>query len=158
MYYSHSSRNPNATKNQQTILLLALLALTIVCVGLGIVYSGASSANNNMRRVLVAQIQIEASSAKTRAAQLLPTGGSRSESRVAMVRQHVHAVHVINEMAGKLYGRGNELITATYINRCVTLLDECDQKIQIGHVVTDTYDELNRAVDELLKQVEALTR
>ena len=156
MYYGQSSRNSNATKTQQTILLLVLLALTVVCVGLAIVYSSASKANTNVRQVLVSQIQIEVSAAKTRASQPLPASGSRTEFMVAAVRQHVYAARTINEMAAKVYGRGNELINGTYINRCIELLDDCDRGIQQGSVVTSMYDQLGNAIEELFREVSSL--
>jgi len=154
--YGQPSRSSSASKTQQTILLLLLLALTIVCIGLAIVYSSASRANANTHRVLISQIQIEVSSARTRAAQLLPTGGSRTEAMVATVRQHVYAARTINEMAARIYGAGNVLVHEMYINNCVELLDECDRRMQTGRVVTDTFDELSSAIELLYEQVSVL--
>jgi len=156
MYRYGQSSRASSSKNQQTILLLMLLALTIVCICLGIVYASASKANSSTRKVLVSRIQIEVSNAKTRAAQLLPTGGSRIESTVATVRQHVYAARTINKMAEDIYGMGNVLVNELYINNCVELLDQCDQKIQTGAVVTGTYDELSGAIDILYEQVSTL--
>jgi len=154
--YGQSSRSSNASKTQQTILLLLLLALTIVCIGLAIVYSSASRVNDATHRVLVSRIQIEVSNARTRAAQLLPTGGSRTEAMVATVRQHVYAVRTINEMAVGIYGVGNALVNETLINNCIELLDQCDQKIQKGEVVTGTFDDLSSAIDILYEQISRL--
>jgi len=154
--YGQPPRSSRVSKNQQTILLLVLLALTIVCICLGIVYSSAAKTNDNMHQVLVSRVQSEVSDAKKYAAQLLPTGGSRTESIVAIVRQHVYAVRAINEMTGKIYGLGNVLINETLINNCVQKLDECDAKIQTGAVVTGTYDELSSAIDILYEQVSVL--
>ena len=154
--YGQPSRSSNASKTQQTILLLLLLAVTIVCIGLAFAYSSASRVNDNTHRVLVQRMQIEVSNARTRAAQLLPTGGSRTESMVATVRQHVYAVRTINEMTALIYGPGNVLVNEMLINKCIELLDQCDQKMQRGEVVTGTFDELNSAIEVLYEQVSRL--
>ena len=154
--YGQPSRPSNATKTQQTILLLILLALTIVCIGLVIVYSSASKANNSMRKTLVSRIQIEVSNAQTSARQLSPTGGSKTESMVATVRQHVYAARTVNKMAEDIYGVGNVLVNELYINNCIDFLNKCDDNIQTGQVVTGTYSQLSEAIDILYEQVAAL--
>ena len=154
--YGQPSRSASATKTQQTILLLILLALVIVCVGLAIVYSSASRANNSTQRVLVSQMQIEVSAARTRAGQLLPPGGSSLVSVMATVRQHIHSARTVNEMAGKIYGLGNELVNATLITNCIELLDQCEREMQTGAVVTGTFSQLSEAIDLLFSQVSML--
>jgi len=154
--YGQQPRPSNASKTLQTILLLALLTLTIVCVGLAIVYSGATKANEGVRKALVLQIKNEVSTAKTKAAQLSPTGGSRTESMVATVRQHVYAAHAVNEMSEKIYGLGNTLVNVIYIDNCIKYLDDCDDNIQTGKVATGTYSQVVEAIDFLYGQVSAL--
>jgi len=155
MYYAKPSRS-SRSKNLQTLLLLFLLVLVIVSVALAISYSGAMRANANTRRVLVMRMQTEVSNARTRATQLLPTGGSKTESMVALVRQHVYAARAVNEMTSGIYGAGSVLVNEALINHCVEYLDDCDKKIQTGAVVTETYNQLSIAIDSLYEQVSNL--
>lgn len=154
--YGQPSRPSNATKTQQTVLLLIVLGLIIVCAGLFIVYNGANKTNSGIHAALVSQIQIEVSNAQTSAKQLSPTGGSKTESMVATVRQHVYAVRTVNKIAEDIYGRGNALISEMFINNCVDLLNKCDNNIQTGQVVTGTYSDLSEAIDVLYAQAAEL--
>ena len=156
MYRYGQPSRPSRSKYQQTFLLLLILGLTIACIYLAVSSSGATRANANTHKALVSQIQTEVSQAKTRAGQLLPTGGSKTESMVAAVRQHIWTARIINKMAIDIYGAGNELVNELLITNCVGYLNECDRKIQTGQVVTDTYNQLSDAIDILYEQVSML--
>ncbi len=147
--YTQPSRSKNRSNIQGTLLSLLVLVLAIASISLFFAYSSASRTSANTRHALVSQIKTEVSQAKTRVTQLLPTGGSKTEAMVATVRQHVYAARTVNVMAAGIYGAGNVLVSEATINRCIELLDRCDQKIQTGQVVTDTYNELSIAIDEL---------
>ena len=157
MYHRYGQQPRGSRSRQQlTFILLLVLALAIACISLTVAYSGAARANANTRQELINRIQAEVNQARQRAYQLSQTGGSKSESMVAMVRQHVYAARTINEMTSAIYGAGNVLVTETLINNCVADLDQCDQKLQTGSVTTDTYTSLRTNIDALLEDVSYL--
>lgn len=156
MYRYGQPPRSSRSKYQQTVLLLLLLVLIVTSVSLAIAYADASRANDTTRNALLLRLKNEISWARTRASQLLPTGGSKTESAVATVRQHVYAVRTVNELTASIYGAGKVLINEASINVCVGLLDECDVKIQSGAVVTDTYNSLVNAIEDLVSQAALL--
>ncbi len=153
--YGPTTRN-SRSRQQQTLLLLVVLVLLIVCVALAYVYSTASRINANTRSVVIARMQAEVTQAKTSAYQLSQTGGSMTASMIAIVRQHVYAAHTINEMTAGIYGAGNVLVGESYINSCISLLGDCDEGLQGGVPLADTFTKLRTAIDDLLKQAAAL--
>lgn len=156
MYRYGQSARGSRSRQQQTLVLLLLLALAIACISLAIAYSGAARANANTRQELINRMQAEVNQAQQRAYQLSQTSGSKIESMIATVRQHVYAARTINEMTSAIYGPGNVLVSETLINNCVADLDQCDQKLQTGSVLTDTYTSLRTHIDALLEEVSEL--
>jgi len=141
-------------KNQQTILLLILLALVILCAGLAIAYTSASSTSNGLHGKLVRQFSTEVQGAKTAAGKLLPTSGSKLETEMAAVRMHLHAAKILNEMARDNFGSELVFTGQTLIDNCERLWVRCTDLIQTGMVVSGTFSELNEAIDQLIRQME----
>ncbi|MDR3050223.1 MAG: hypothetical protein LBU67_00695 [Oscillospiraceae bacterium] len=154
--YRYAAPRSARSRNQQTLLFLLTLALAITCISLLFAYLRASSINVNTHSVLISRMQSEVSQAKTRAYQLTQTGGSKIESMIAMVRQHVYAMRVINEMSSGVYGAGTVLVQDALINDCITFLDQCDAKLQTGSVLMETYALLRVAIDKLYENTALL--
>lgn len=153
MYRYPASTSTLKMRRRMSILLVLTLVLAIACISLSIAYAKAASANANTSAILVAKAQNEISNAKTRAYQLTQTSSSTVSAMIAQVRQHIYALHQINELTTGIFGGSQVFIDETLLSTCDTYLNECDTKIQGGYVLSDTFVLLRDTIDALYERI-----
>lgn len=153
MYRYPTSTSSLKMRRRMSILLVLTLVLAIACISLGIAYGRAANANVNTSKILVAKAQNEVSNAKTRAYQLTQASSSSVAAMVAQVRQHVYALHQINELTTGIYGGRQVFIDETLLTTCDEFLNECDAKIQGGSSLSVTFVNLRDAIDALYESI-----
>lgn len=157
MYQRYTKATPRrSSKRARTLLWLAMMALIALCIALLIGYTNARTVGLSTRGALVDKAVNEVSQARNRAYSLSQTGGSATTSMLALIRQHVYSVRVLNELCSSIYGSGNILLDEAMVNLCIEKVDLCEKNLGSGLSITESYTELRDSVDQLYQSAELL--
>lgn len=157
MYHRYPKAMPRRmSRRNRNYLWLAVILLAVLCGVLFFFFLSAQGASSGTRTALVEKTQNEVSQARNRAYSLSQTSGSSTAGMVAQVRQHIYGVRVLNELSISIFGPGNSLVTEASINLCLTYLDQCDQNLQTGATLTQTFTLLREAIEKLYEEADLL--
>ena len=68
-------------------------------------------------------------------------------SLLSTVRSHIYALQSINAIAGNIYGAGTTLVDSTQLATCISIIQQCETRMQAGSVLTDLFTQLRDQVD-----------
>lgn len=115
-----------------SILLVLTLVLAIACISLGIAYSRGGKRKHEYVQDSVAKAAKRGLQRKDACLPAYAASSSSVAAMVAQVRQHVYALHQINELTTGIYGRRQVFIDEALLSACDEFLNECDARIQGG--------------------------
>lgn len=157
MYQRYPKAAPRRmARRTRTIVWFAVIVLAVISVALLISFVRLYGQSGNTRVALIEKTQNEVSQARNRAYQLSSTSSTSSASQVALVRQHIYGVRLLNELCATIYGVGNTLVKDSTINLCVSYLDQLDHILATGGATTQSYTQLRDAVEALYEEADAL--
>ena len=144
--------NAGRRKARQTARLLKVVIFVLVIALAGVTYSfvRARGVEHSISDALYARVVSEAGEAQSVIYRLTQSSGANTASLLAAVRSHIYALQSLNTLAAGIYGPGTTLSDAKLLASCIDTLNECEQRLQAGLVITDLYTDLRDDIDRLV--------
>lgn len=147
--------NAGRRKNKQLIRLLfvVIFILIIALAGVSVAYlrnQGVSSATID---ALKSRAVSEASEAQSAVYRLTQSSGTNTMTLLSTVRSHVYALQSINTIAANIYGAGTSLVDGELLASCISIVSQCETRMQAGSVLTDLHTALRDQIDHIVASV-----
>ena len=141
-------------RKQKQLIRLLLLIIFILIIALGAVgysYLRARSVGDTTSSAIFARAISEASEAQTAVYRLTQSSGTNTTTLLSTVRSHVYALECLNALAANIYGAGTAIADPDLLNKCESLLNECETRLQTGSVITTQTTNLRDQIDLLVQ-------
>ena len=147
--------NAGRKKNKQLVRLLYVIIfiLIIALAGVTVSYVRAQHVGEVTTDALKARVISEATEAQSAVYRLTQSSGTNTMSLLSTVRSHIYALQSINAIAGNIYGAGTTLVDSTQLATCISIIQQCETRMQAGSVLTDLYTQLRDEIDEIVASV-----
>lgn len=151
--------NPNKRKNKQLIrlLMVVIFILVIALIAMNIVYFRSRNQSDATSEALMARAISEAGNAQTACYRLTQSSGTNTMTLLSTVRGHIYALQCINTIAANIYGAGTSLADAQLLSDCISIITECETKLQAGGVLTGSITTLRDNIDQLVSSYDLVT-
>ena len=142
-------------KNKQLVRLLYVIIFILIIALAGVTFSylrtqGVSEATAD---ALKARVISEATEAQSAVYRLTQSSGTNTMSLLSTVRSHIYALQSINAIAGNIYGAGTILVDSELLASCISVIQQCETRIQAGSVLTDLHTQLRDQIDQIVAYV-----
>ena len=147
--------NAGRKKNKQLVRLLYVIIfiLIIALAGVTVSYTRAQKVGEVTTDALKARVISEATEAQTAVYRLTQSSGTNTMSLLSTVRSHIYALQSINAIAGNIYGAGTTLVDSTQLATCISIIQQCETRMQAGSVLTDLHTQLRDEIDQIVINV-----
>ena len=147
--------NAGRKKNKQLVRLLYVIIfiLIIALTGVSVSYVRAQHVGEVTTDALKARVISEATEAQSAVYRLTQSSGTNTMSLLSTVRSHIYALQSINAIAGNIYGAGTTLVDSTQLATCISIIQQCETRMQAGSVLTDLHTQLRDEIDEIVVNV-----
>ena len=141
--------NTGRKKNKQLIRLLYLVifVLIIALIGVTFAYFRSTGVSDATSSALLSRALSEASEAQSAVYRLTQSSGTNTMSLLSTVRSHIHTLQSINSIAANIYGVGTTLCDDGLLYSCISIISQCETRMQAGSVLTDLFTNLRDQVD-----------
>lgn len=141
--------NAGRKKNKQLIRLLYLVIFLLIIALIGVTFAyvknlGVSEATQS---ALLARAQSGATEAQSAVYRLTQSSGTNTMTLLSTLRAHIHALQSINTIAANIYGAGTSLSDGELLASCISIIGQCETRMQAGSVLTDLYTDLRDQID-----------
>lgn len=152
--------NPSKKKNKQLIrlLMVVIFVLVIALAAMSIVYFRSRNQSDNTSEALMARAISEAGNAQTACYRLTQSSGTNTMTLLSTVRGHIYALQCINTIAANIYGAGTSLADAQLLSDCISIITECETKLQAGGVLTGSITTLRDNIDQLVSSYDVVVQ
>ena len=147
--------NAGRKKNKQLVRLLYVIIfiLIIALVGVSVSYLRTQGASAATADALKARVISEATEAQSAVYRLTQSSGTNTMSLLSIVRSHIYALQSINGIAANIYGAGTVLADADLLSSCISIIQQCETRMQAGSVLTDLHTDLRDQIDQIVLNV-----
>jgi len=144
--------NAGRKKSRQLVRLLYVIifVLIIALAGVSVSYLRTQGVSEATSDALKARVVSEATEAQTAVYRLTQSSGTNTMSLLSTVRSHVYALQSINAIAGNIYGAGTVLVDGELLASSISIIQQCETRMQAGSVLTDLFTQLRDQVDLLV--------
>ena len=141
--------NAGRKKNKQLIRLLYLVifVLIIALIGVTFAYFRATRVSEATSGALLSRALSEASEAQSAVYRLTQSSGTNTMTLLSTVRAHIRSLQSINSIAANIYGVGTSLADDELLASCISVITQCETRLQAGSVLTDLFTQLRDQVD-----------
>ena len=141
--------NAGRKKNKQLIRLLCLVIfiLTIALIGVTFAYLRSTGVSDATSSALLSRSLSEASEAQGAVYRLTQSSGTNTMTLLSTVRAHIHSMQSINSIAANIYGVGTNIANEERLASCISIINQCETRMQAGSVLTDLFTQLRDQVD-----------
>ena len=141
--------NAGRKKNKQLIRLLYLMifVLTIALIGVSFSYFKNKNVSTATGEALLARAISEASEAQSAVYRLTQSSGTNTMTLLSTIRAHIHTLQSINTITANIYGAGASVTDGELLASCISIITQCETRLQAGSVLTDLYTTLRDQVD-----------
>ena len=141
--------NAGRKKNKQLIRLLYLIifVLIIALIGVTFAYFRSTGVSEATSSALLSRALSEASEAQGAVYRLTQSSGTNTMTLLSTVRAHIHSLQSINSIAANIYGVGTSLSDEALLSSCISIISQCETRMQAGSVLTDLFTQLRDQVD-----------
>ena len=141
--------NPGRKKNKQLIRLLYLVIfiLIIALIGVAFAYFRSAGIGEATSSALLSRALSEATEAQGAVYRLTQSSGTNTMTLLSTVRAHIHTLQSINTIAANIYGVGTSLSDGELLASCISIITQCETRMQAGSVLTDLFTQLRDQVD-----------
>lgn len=140
-------------RNQTQIIFWIAVALGLAVIVLSILLAVGTTSDTSLRDNLLEHARQEDRLAREYAARISRTGGTGTVHAIAMTRQHLHGLELLNDMAEQLLLQ-KEIVPAEAISRAYTALDEAETLVlgagTIDAQIADLWEQLGIITQVLL--------
>ena len=147
--------NAGRKKNKQLVRLLYVIIfiLIIALAGVSVSYMRTQSVGKATSDALKARVVSEATEAQSAVYRLTQSSGTNTMTLLSTVRSHIYALQSINAIAGNIYGAGTTLVDSTQLATCISIIQQCETRMQAGSVLTDLHTDLRDQIDQIVLNV-----
>ena len=147
--------NAGRKKNKQLVRLLYVIIfiLIIALAGVTVSYVRSQGVSEATADALKSRVISEATEAQSAVYRLTQSSGTNTMTLLSTVRSHVYALQSINAIAGNIYGAGTILVDSDLLASCISIIQQCETRMQAGSVLTDLHTQLRDQVDHIVASV-----
>jgi len=141
--------NAGRKKSKQLVRLLSVIIFILLIALIGVTVSYVRNLNQSeaTSSALMARALTEATGAQSAVYRLTQSSGTNTMSLLSAVRSHVYALQSINGIAANIYGVGTTLADSALLETCISIISQCETRMQAGSVLTDLTTQLRDQVD-----------
>ena len=141
--------NAGRKKNKQLVRLLYLVIfiLIIALIGVTFAYFRSAGVGDATSSALLSRALSEASEAQSAVYRLTQSSGTNTMTLLSTVRAHIHSLQSINSIASNIYGVGTTLSDEALLDSCISIINQCETRMQAGSVLTDLFTQLRDQID-----------
>ena len=147
--------NAGRKKNKQLVRLLYVIifVLIIALAGVTVSYLRTQGVSEATADALKARVISEATEAQSAVYRLTQSSGTNTMTLLSIVRSHIYALQSINAIAGNIYGAGTILVDSDLLASCISIIQQCETRMQAGSVLTDLHTQLRDQIDQIVASV-----
>ena len=147
--------NAGRKKNKRIVHLLYVIIfiLIVALAGVSVSYLRTQGVSEATSDALKARVVSEATEAQTAVYRLTQSSGTNTMSLLSTVRSHVYALQSINAIAGNIYGAGTVLVDGELLASSISIIQQCETRMQAGSVLTDLFTDLRDQIDQIVVNV-----
>lgn len=147
--------NAGRKKNKQLVRLLYVIIfmLIVALVGVTVSYFRTQGVGEATAEALKARVVSEATEAQSAVYRLTQSSGTNTMTLLSTVRSHIYALQSINTLASNIYGAGTVLIDGELLSSCISIITQCETRMQAGSVLTDLHTQLRDQIDQIVLNV-----
>ena len=147
--------NAGRKKNKQLVRLLYVIIfiLIVALVGVTVSYLRTQGVGEATAEALRSRVISEATDAQSAVYRLTQSSGTNTMTLLSTVRSHIYALQSINTLAGNIYGAGTVLVDSDMLASCISIITQCETRMQAGSVLTDLHTQLRDEIDMIVKSV-----
>jgi len=150
--------NAGRKKSRQLIRLLyiVIFILIIALAGLSVSYLRTRNVGEATIDALKARVVSEATEAQSTVYRLTQSSGTNTMSLLSAVRSHIYALQSLNTLAANIYGAGTSLVDGELLASCISIIQQCETRMQAGSVLTDLHTDLRDQIDQIVADVASM--
>ena len=147
--------NAGRKKNKQLVRLLYVIifVLVIALAGVTVSYLRTQGVSETTAEALKSRVISEATEAQSAVYRLTQSSGTNTMSLLSVVRSHIYALQSINTIASNIYGAGTVLVDSEMLTSCISIISQCETRMQAGSVLTDLHTALRDQIDLIVAGV-----
>lgn len=147
--------NAGRKKSRQLVRLLYVIIfiLIIALAGVSVSYMRTQGVGEATSEALKARVVSEATEAQSAVYRLTQSSGTNTMTLLSTVRSHIYALQSINAIAANIYGAGTTLVDSGLLSSCISIIQQCETRMQAGSVLTDLYTDLRDQIDQIVTNV-----
>ena len=144
--------NAGRKKNKQLVRLLYLIIfiLLIALIGVTFAYFRSTGMSEATSSELLSRALSEATEAQGAVYRLTQSSGTNTMTLLSTIRAHIHTLQSINSIAANIYGVGTSLADGELLASCISIINQCEIRMQAGSVLTDLFTQLRDQIDLLV--------
>ena len=156
MYSFQANAGRRRNKQTRRLLYVIIFILAVALAGVSFAYYRNTEMTKATSEALINRALSESAAAQNAVYRLTQSSGTNMTLLLATVRSHVYAMESLNQLTANIYGPTTTLVDADLLAACSATLDECDERIQAGSVVTEQTSRLRDNIDALVASLSHL--
>ena len=156
MYSFQANAGRRRNKQTRRLLYVIIFILAVALAGVSFAYYRNTEMTKATSEALINRALSESAAAQNAVYRLTQSSGTNMTLLLATVRSHVYAMESLNQLPANIYGPTTTLVDADLLAACSATLDECDERIQAGSVVTEQTSRLRDNIDALVASLSHL--
>lgn len=153
MYSFQANAGRKKSKQLVRLLYVIIFILIIALAGVSVSYLRTQSVGQATADALKARVVSEATEAQSAVYRLTQSSGTNTMSLLSTVRSHIYALQSINAIASNIYGAGTMLVDGNMLSTCISIIQQCETRMQAGSVLTDLHTDLRDQIDQIVLNV-----
>ena len=153
MYSFQTNAGRKKSRQQIRLLCVIIFILAIALIGVTVSYIRTLGVSEATSEALMARVLSEASGAQGAVYRLTQSSGTNTMTLLSIVRSHIYALQSINAIAGNIYGAGTVLVDSEPLASCISIIQQCETRMQAGSVLTDLHTQLRDQIDQIVASV-----
>jgi len=153
MYSFQSGAGRKKNKQLVRLLYVIIFILIIALSGVTVSYLRTQGVSEATADALKARVISEATEAQSAVYRLTQSSGTNTMTLLSIVRSHIYALQSINAIAGNIYGAGTVLVDSEPLASCISIIQQCETRMQAGSVLTDLHTQLRDQIDQIVASV-----
>ena len=147
--------NAGRKKNKQLVRLLYVIIfiLIVALAGVTVSYIRMQGVGEATADALRSRVISEATEAQSAVYRLTQSSGTNTMTLLSTVRSHIYALQSVNAIAANIYGAGTVLVDSNMLSTCISIITQCETRMQAGSVLTDLHTDLRDEIDRIVHSV-----
>ena len=158
MYSFQANTGKRKSKRTIRLLLVVIFILAIALAAVSFVYFRSVGQSDVTSEALMARAISEAGNAQSAVYRLTQSSGTNTMTLLSTVRSHIYALQCINMLASNIYGPGTIIADTQLLANSLSIITDCETKLQAGGVLTGSFALLRDNIDQLVASYNPVTQ